>query len=103
MKPTEVNILGQVYKIEYCKNASEVDIDHRQSLWGQIDYWTQTIRVYDNNSPEAKIMQTLIHEVLHGIAGQLHMKLNKEENHDELDILAMSLYDVMKRNDWLKD
>ena len=101
MRPESVNILGTKYTITYCDKPSEVDIFKRESCWGQIDYWTQTIRIYDNGSGEERVWQTLIHEVIHGIAGPLKLKINDTERHDELDILAISLYDVLSRNGWL--
>jgi hypothetical protein len=83
-------------------NPADVDIAKRQSLWGQIDYWTRTIRIYDNDSKSEDILQTLLHEILHGIANQLHLKaLSDIANHDELDILALALVDVLVRNGWM--
>ena len=102
MKPEIVNILGIKYQIEYVDKPSEVDIHKRDSLWGQIDYWTRTIRVYDNGRSQEDVWQTLIHEVLHGIGEALNMKLNKEDMHDELDILALAITDVFFRNGWIK-
>ena len=51
--PNKVNILGVEYKIFYFDKPSEVYIYKRESFWGQIDYWTRTIRVYKNvhNNP----------------------------------------------------
>ncbi len=103
MKPTEVNILGIRYTIEYVANPAEVDIFKRTSAWGQIDYWTRTIRVYDHGRPNEDIWQTILHEVIHGIAEQLHIKiLTDDANHDQLDILALALTDVLFRNGWLQ-
>jgi hypothetical protein len=48
------------------------------------------------------VWQTIIHEVLHGIADALKMKLNNEDMHDELDILALAITDVFYRNGWIK-
>lgn len=102
-KPTAVNILGVVYAIQYVSNPAEVDLFRRESLWGQIDYWTRTIRVYDNGRPAADIWQTLLHEVLHAIASQLHLKaMSDASNHDELDIIALALTDVVTRNGWMQ-
>jgi hypothetical protein len=101
-KPGQVNILGVEYRIAYVDNPAEVDIHKRESLWGQIDYWTRTIRVYDNGRPTEDIWQTLLHEVLHGIAEALHLKaLTDSANHDQLDLVALALADVLFRNGWL--
>ncbi|MFT6550489.1 MAG: hypothetical protein ACJA1I_000517 [Zhongshania marina] len=102
MKPEKVNILGIEYQVEYVDKPSDVDIHKRESLWGQIDYWTRTIRIYDNGRPHEDVWQTIIHEVLHGIADALKMKLNKKDMHDELDILALAITDVFYRNGWIK-
>jgi len=101
MKPSSVNILGVTYAIAYVEKPSDVDIYHRDSLWGQIDYWTRTIRIYDNGRPEEDIMQCLVHEILHGIAEALKLNLRKPERHDDLDILALALVDTFYRNNWL--
>lgn len=101
MKPRKVNILGIEYSITYVDNPSEVDIYKRTSMWGQIDYWTRTIRIYDNGRPVEDVFQSVMHEVLHGISEELKLRLSKDENHDELDILALALTDVFFRNGWI--
>lgn len=105
MKPKEINILGKVYKIEYCDNPANVDIHKRKSLWGQIDFWTHTIRIYDNNSSIQEVWDSIIHEVIHGIAEELKLKkLTKddEESEDTVALLAMGLADTLFRNDLIK-
>ena len=102
MKPETVNILGITYKIEYVKNPAEVDLFKRESLWGQIDYWTRTIRIYDNETTLEDVFQVLLHEILHGIGTALNLSiLTDKDNHDELDVLALALADVMTRNGWI--
>lgn len=101
MKPDKVNIHGVEYSIEYVDKPSEVDIYKRDSLWGQIDYWTRTIRVYETNRPIQDIWKSIIHEILHGIASDLNFdELNKDEN--TIDMLARSLTDVLFRNGWIR-
>lgn len=101
MKPDKVNILGKVYSVSYVDSPSEVDLYKRESLWGQTDYWTQSIRVYDNGRSEEEILHTLLHEILHVICWALKLRLNDEPNHDELDLVALGLTDVILRNEWL--
>ena len=102
MRPDEVNILGIVYSIEYMDKPSEVDIFKRASLWGQIDYWTRSIRIYDNGRPNGEIWQTLVHEILHGLANALKLKaLEGDDNDDAVDLLATGIADVLFRNGWL--
>jgi len=103
MKPDSVNILGKTYAIEYMDNPAEVDVFKRQSLWGQVDFWTRTIRIYDNQTVDGDILHYLLHEMLHAIASELNLVLDKEEYHDDLDVLALALSDTLTRNGWLKD
>lgn len=75
-RPSSVNILGIVYQIEYVDKPSDVDIFKRKTLWGQIGFWTRTIRVYDRgNRPIEDVWQMIFHEVLHGIADALNQNL----------------------------
>ena len=80
MKPNQGNILGKQYTITYVDNPAEVDIFRRESLWGQLDYWTRSIRIYDLDRNNDDRKQTLLHEVLHGICGGLKLELNDDEN-----------------------
>jgi hypothetical protein len=98
MKPTELNILGINYSVEYVDSPSDVDIHGRETLFGQIDFWTRSIRIHDNGRDIEDIWQILIHEILHGIAEALNLKLNDEEMHDELDSLATAIGDTLIRN-----
>ena len=100
MKPTSVNILGVDYSITYVDSPSDVDIYKRESAWGQIDYWTRSIRIYDNGRSAQDIAHSLLHEVLHGIAEALKLSLRQADQHDDLDLLALALADVMHRNGW---
>ena len=101
--PNNVNILGIRYSIEYVDNPAEVDLYKRRSLWGQIDYWTRTIRVYRNQRPVEDVWQTILHEVLHGLADALHIEnlSGKDADEDTIDLLAVALGDILIRNAWL--
>ena len=100
--PKSVIILGIKYKIKYVDKPSDVDIYKRESLWGQIDFWTRTIRIYDNNTPIEDMWQTIFHEILHGISSKLNLCFEKSEYHDDLDVLSMALADTLIRNNWMK-
>lgn len=104
MKPKSVNILGKEYQVIYCDKPSEVDIFKREGLWGQIDFWTRSIRVFDNGNTEQDVLQILIHEILHGIVADLHINTIKNAGDAEevIDLLALALADVMTRNEWIK-
>jgi hypothetical protein len=102
-KPKKINIMGVDYTIEYVKNPAEVDLHKRRSLWGQIDYWTRTIRIYDNGRPLTDIWVTIIHEVFHAIAEEMKLKSwDKEEAHEDLDRMASIFVDVAVRNKWFR-
>lgn len=101
-KPQTVNILGKPYTITYVDNPAEVDLYRRQALWGQIDYWTRTIRVYDNQRTAADVWETILHEVLHGIASELDIKALKGDDCEHIiGLLALALADVFLRNGWV--
>ncbi len=70
-------------------------------MWGQVDFWTRTIRIYDNNRPDEDVFECVLHEVLHAIAESLKLELRKAERHDELDLIALGLTDVLFRNGWI--
>jgi len=91
-----VNIMGIPHKIIYCEQAIDVDPKKREPLWGHIDQWTCTIRVYAQ-VPDEVILQTIIHEVLHQIADNIHLEID----HGQLDEMAGALADTFTRNKWL--
>ena len=103
MKLEKIIILGIEYSITYVDKPSDVDIFKRSSLWGQIDFWTRTIRVFDDGKrPYEDVFESILHEVLHGIENELKLQAFDEKangrGHDELDILALALTDVLFRN-----
>ena len=104
MKPDKVNILGIEYSIIYVDKPSDVDIFKRESLWGQLDAWTRTIRIYDpGNRPAEDIWQVIFHEVIHGIVELLRLKeLEGKENENTVDLLALAITDILFRNGWMK-
>ena len=107
-KPESLNILGITYRIIYFDSPVEVDLLKRESLWGLVDYWDRTIRIYDNGRKPEDIWEVILHEVLHAIGNQLKLQIldcgddKDEHKHDELDILAMALFDTLSRNNLLK-
>ncbi len=101
-KPAKVNILGKEYLIEYCDNPANVDSQKREALWGSIDHWTRTIRVYDNGRVDGDILATILHEIIHAIATELNIKALRD-NEDDVELLAIAIGDTFSRNGWLKD
>lgn len=102
-RPDSVVILGIQYNIEYVDKPSEVDIFKRESLWGQIDYWTRSIRIYDNDRTEEDIWETIWHEVLHGVIDALKLRcFSGDECENDLGVLALAISDVIFRNGWMQ-
>ena len=99
-RPDAVNILGKRYSIEYVDRPSDVDLFRRESLWGQIDYWTRTVRVYAGERTAEDILETIMHEVVHGILSELRMK-DWNDNEDNVSLLGIGLADVLTRNGWI--
>lgn len=98
MNPDTVNILGREYSITYVKNPSEVDIHNRRSIWGQIDYWTRSIRIYTDGRNSHDIWETLLHEIIHGISTDLSLDLDE----DTICSLSVVLADTLIRNEFIK-
>lgn len=104
MRPTNVNILGKEYTIEYCDKPSDVDIYKQKSLWGQLDPWTRSIRIYSTNRTDDDIFHTILHEIIHAITIQLHIDtiLDASDEDNIIDLLALGLADALLRNGWMK-
>lgn len=99
--PSTVNVIGITYKINYVDKPSDVDLHQRETLWGQVDLWTRTIRIYKNDRTYEDIMQTLWHEIIHAIANQLHIEDAVNDNNEVVDLLATGLSNVVDQNNWL--
>lgn len=103
--PSKVNILGIEYTVKYFSKPSDVDVHGYESLWGQTDYWTRTIRIYNKNRPIEDVWQTLFHEIFHAVSQALHLpnwsNWQQGNNHDEIDLVALALIDILVRNGWL--
>lgn len=102
-RPTHVNILGITYQIFYFIKPSDVDNRGHESLFGQIDFWNRAIRIYDSGDRQDEdVWQVIWHEIIHGIAEMLHLEsLQGEDNHEDLDLLALALTDVLFRNGFI--
>lgn len=102
--PEKIIILGIEYSVTYVDKPSEVDIYRRKSLWGQIDYWTRTIRIYDVGRSKEDVWETIIHEILHGLDEELKLNLFQgDDGHDALCVLSLALMDTFFRNGWMND
>ena len=110
--PKSVNVGGIVYKVIYVEKASDTDVEGRQAIWGQIDYWTRTIRILQKNRTKDDILHTLFHEIIHAISQEYQLgleekELNINEKGDDsessfIDVFSLILFDTLKRNGLLK-
>jgi len=102
MKPDTVYIVGIPYKIIYIDNPLDVDVNKRELLFGQIDYWTNMIRIYDNGCPEEERWSRILHEIIHGLITRLNLNnFAGNDVHDDLDVLALGITDILFRNNWI--
>ncbi len=101
-KPDKIKILDLTYTIEYVEKPSDVDNLKRRSLWGQIDYWTRTIRVYDNGRAVQDIWHTIWHEVFHGIIEGLEIDIPNDKEEHIIELLATGVNSVCFDNDLIK-
>lgn len=76
----------------------DVDVYGKDKLWGQIDYDSRSIRIFDDGKKLEDLLQTLIHEILHGLLDTLHIKMSEKN----LDRLATGLADTFVRNNIIK-
>lgn len=101
-KPDKIDIFGTVYSVSYHDRPIDVDKHGRVNHAGQIDYWDKTIRIY-NCSNNTDVWKSILHEVIHGIAEEYNIDvLDKDENHDSVDLLSKALIDTFVRNGWIE-
>jgi len=100
-RPETIHILGYEYSVEYVDKPSEVDLYKRDSLWGQIDFWTRSIRVLDNGRGDADVWESILHETLHGVVSALRMGEGKVSEEHTIELLALGLVDTFSRNGWI--
>lgn len=93
-----INIPGKDYSVKYAQKPSDVDINKKESLWGQVDYWSRTIRIYDNGRQDTDVLTCLLHEVIHAIDTELKLKMT----HDNIHRRACVLIDTLRRNNMVK-
>ena len=69
-----LKIISSFYSIEYIKGLRDTD---NNRLAGQIDYRIKKVSV-ERNIPRQKQLQTIIHEILHGISEELGIPMNEK-------------------------
>lgn len=110
--PISVNVGGIIYKIIYTDKSSDTDVEGRQAIWGQIDYWTRTIRILQKNRTKDDILHTLFHEIIHAISQEYQLGLEEKEINIKnkgddsessfIDVFSLILFDTLTRNNFLK-
>lgn len=91
--PDKVRIAGTDYAVKY-----EERLNNGVNLaYGHIDYDKAIIRIDENLREQQGKCQTLLHEILHGIAK--HFDLDVEKDEDTIDKLAKGLYMVIADNE----
>lgn len=99
-RPKSVNIMGNRYSIRYVKSQIDVDRSREKHLYGQINYMSSSIRIFDNGQiGEAEVMSTIFEEVLHGIQEDLRITIS----HNDLSRVSKALADLFIRNRWIKE
>ncbi len=100
--PTKIKILNIIYTVEYVDKPSDVDVHHRESLWGQVDYWTRSIRVFRNTLEEQSVVYTLWHEIIHAISEMLRIEMLAKgkltDDEKSVDLLAIGISSVLLDN-----
>lgn len=90
--PDKVRIGGVDYNIKFEERLN----NGAQLAYGHIDYDAALIRIDTNLREEQGKCQTLLHEILHGIAK--HFELEIEGDEDTVDKLAKGLFMVIQDN-----
>lgn len=76
--------------------ASEVDVECRKSLFGQIDAWDCSVRLYKQRKI-AEIRKTFVHELIHLFCDWIRSDSLSPSDVD-VDQVAELLYDTLERN-----
>ena len=90
--PDKVRIGGVDYAVKYEERLN----NGVRLAYGHIDYEKALIRISSEMQTEQGECQTLLHEILHGIAR--HFELAVGEDEDTIDKLAKGLYMVIVDN-----
>ena len=99
--PSKIKVLGIVYSVEYVDKPSDVDIHHRESLWGHVDYWTRSIRIYRNKLEENSVFYHLWHELVHALSEMLRIDTSKGRLTDDekaVDLMALGISSILMEN-----
>lgn len=91
-----LEIFHNTYTVEYTEDENQVN--QGEKAWGCIDPKRNRIKVLTGDDMAASaVLQSLLHEVIHGLDASLHTGLNEQHT----DRLAMGLADFLLRNRWM--
>lgn len=82
--------------MDYIVNYEDRLNNGTQMAFGHIDFDEATIKLTPNLQSKQGECQTILHEVLHGIANHFDLKINDDE--DTINKLARGMYMVMVDN-----
>jgi len=83
MRQTEINILGKKYAIDY---STDVQMG---GAYGASNRQKQKISLSEDQGPD-QLCETLLHEVMHIISGELALTISEED----IQRLAAALYSL---------
>ncbi len=97
--PKTIVLFSKRYRMQYCENPVDVDSQKRQSLWGEVDHWDNTMRIFIGNGVRdfTEVMHTIVHECVHAIEAQLKLDENCCNEHF-IDLLSLGIVDLLKNN-----
>lgn len=93
MKIPEIIRIGGV---DYSVRNDEHLNDGENVCYGHIDFEKSAIRLHSGNQCHQHKCQTLLHELLHGIAHHANLEIEDEEK--VIDTLSKGLYQVLQDN-----
>ena len=104
--PSTVMVGGIPHTVSYHDKPSDVDLFQRESMWGQHDPWTKSIRVYKDDNPYASIFKVLLHEIIHGYGVEWNMDeltSHCEKAEENVDVYVRMFFDILSSNPWMSD
>lgn len=90
--PEKIRVAGVDYSVRYEERLN----NGAQLAYGHIDYEKALIRIDSELKEHQGKCQTLLHEMLHGVAK--HFDLEIESDEDTIDKLAKGLYMIIADN-----
>ncbi len=103
--PTRVKIFDIEYTLEYVDKPSDVDLEGREGMWGQVDYWTRSIRILSPPGFQpADIWHSIWHEILHALANHLKITVaagRLTEDEGAINLLAIGINTIIRDNEWM--